>query len=262
MSEKRRRITHFFKLRSLFSFDRPPANTALEVFFIYSSLYILFATYFSFMESINSLYARRAYKACEKIIDVWDDNPIHLYSLVEEDPVFLAIHEVSLVSMREGLDPKYFLLFFKNVFRDYSDAQTKFSHAFKQFYFHVCLYALVFQFSFSYFFREGPLWLVFMTVLLNLILYYLAPKSLLFTKTSVLISMSVCSFDLSSSTEATNNNELTLSRALVEDDLKKYEHQARRLRSYFSILELFFCGPLLLIFCAYFFINKADFPAF
>jgi hypothetical protein len=214
------------------------------------------------MESINSLYAARAYKACEKIIDVWDDNPIHLHSMVEEDPVFLAIHEVSLVSMREGLDPKYFLLFFKNVFRDYSDAQTKFSHAFKQFYFHVCLYSLIFQLSLSYFFKEGPFWLVLMTVLLHVILYYLAPRSSLFTKVSVLVSMSVCSFDFGNSMEVVDNNELTLSRTRVDDDLKKYERQARRLRSYFSILELFFCGPLLLIFCAYFFINKADFPAF
>ncbi len=214
------------------------------------------------MGSLNSLYAKKAYKSCQKILRTWDDNPILLHNLKDPDAIFQTIHEVSLVSLRDGADPSFFLSFFEGVFRGYHDAQIKLSHAFKRFYFHIFIYSIIFQYSLSHFFDAESFWLGLMITLLNFSLYCLAPKTRVFTGISVLAEISNCYLDGGKYIESFHNDEFTLSRAVVEEDLKRYKRQAKSLEAYFSILELFFCGPLLFIFCTYFLLTRADFSAF
>ena len=108
------------------------------------------------MGRLHSSYAKKAHKSCEKIIKVWDDNPILLHGIKTNEVVFQTILEVSLLSLRNGLDPRLFLSFFEGVFKSYYDAQVKLSHAFKRFYFHIFIYSFIFQYSLGRFFKDDP----------------------------------------------------------------------------------------------------------
>ena len=214
------------------------------------------------MGRLHSLYAKKALESCEKIIKAWDDNPILLHGIKANEVVFQTILEVSLLSLRDGLDPRLFLSFFEGVFKSYYDTQVKLSHSFKRFYFHIFIYSLIFQYSLSRFFKDDPFWLVAMLLLLNILLYFLAPRTRVFMKVDVLSGISICSLSRDKYPDSFDNSSLLLSRLVVEEDLKKYKRQAQSLEGYFSILELFFCAPLLFIFCSYFLLTRADFSAF
>ena len=211
---------------------------------------------------MQAIYAKSAHESCEKIIKVWNEDPLKICEMEDLGHVFEEIHRVSLESLRDGSDPRDFLITSSYFFRKYSESQLELMHAYKHFYLHIFLYAMIFQSCFSYFFSYMSLWLILFVLTLNLSLFLLAPKTKFFSDLKNLSLLTNLDCSHSNTMELINNSTLVLSRENVEQDLKDYNLGAQRLIRYMPILELLFCGPLLFIFGAYLLLTDLYFSVF